>query len=261
MHQNGYRSIWHDSRQYVSILHMVIWFHAALDAQNRVKFYWIDLIDAACCQLEDLSFAGKLYHQFEQQVDGFGSRIVGKASQCRPCFWVFSDTRPALIIVASNAALSGNVLFLQMPVYCKILFDVPFWLIYFWLILQHAFSTWRSLNGLRGWTVAFAWISNYDNALAPVRPAEGPECLKYNHKEHDHQCLSLFFKDWDQKTAKAVDVSWEGTIQVSHRTRYIWQLHWLIILSWTNLHLHTVNFIAYWVILVILYLYTLGNIR
>ena len=60
--------------------------------------------------------------------------------------------------------------------------------------------------------VAFAWIPNYDNGLAPARPAEGLEGLKYRHQEYKHQCLSLVFKDWDQRTAQAVDVSWKGTI-------------------------------------------------
>ena len=60
--------------------------------------------------------------------------------------------------------------------------------------------------------VAFVWIPNYDasDALAPDRPAEGLEGLKYNHKEYEHQYLPLVFKDWDQRTAQAVDVSWEA---------------------------------------------------
>ena len=52
--------------------------------------------------------------------------------------------------------------------------------------------------------VAFAWISNYDDALAPDRadrPVDGLEGLKYSHQEYEHQCLSLVFKDWDQRTA------------------------------------------------------------
>ena len=60
--------------------------------------------------------------------------------------------------------------------------------------------------------VAFAWIPNCDDALTPDRPAEGLEGLKYSHQEYEHQCLSLVFKDWDQRAAQAVDVYWEGTI-------------------------------------------------
>ena len=66
--------------------------------------------------------------------------------------------------------------------------------------------------------VAFAWIPNYDDALAPDRPVDGLEGLKYRHQEYEHQCLSLVFKDWDQRTAQAVDVSWEGTI--SRNTKF-----------------------------------------
>ena len=60
--------------------------------------------------------------------------------------------------------------------------------------------------------VAFAWIRKYDDALAPDRPAEGLEGLKYRHQEYVHQCLSLVFQDWDQRKEQAVDMSLEGTI-------------------------------------------------
>ena len=54
------------------------------------------------------------------------------------------------------------------------------------------------------------------------RPAEGLEGLKYRHQEYEHQCLSLVFEDWDQRTAQAVDVSWEGSIwRISSIWRYI----------------------------------------
>ena len=73
-----YDAILHNTCQYVSILHMLIRFHAALDGQNRLKFYWIDLIDSARRQLEDPAFAGKLYHQFEQQDDGLETEYLKK---------------------------------------------------------------------------------------------------------------------------------------------------------------------------------------
>ena len=50
------------TNRYISILHVTKSFDAALDGQNRWKFYWIDLIDSACRQLGDTAFAGKLYH-------------------------------------------------------------------------------------------------------------------------------------------------------------------------------------------------------
>ena len=89
-----------------------------LDGQNRLKIYWKDLIDSASCQLNDLAFAGKLYLQFEQQDDGFGNRIFEKAN----AGLVFESFQ--MVIVASNAAYCGNVVFL--PMYCKVLFDVLF---------------------------------------------------------------------------------------------------------------------------------------
>ena len=69
--------------------------------------------------------------------------------------------------------------------------------------------------------VAFAWIPNNDDALTPERPdrpADGLEGFKYSHEEYKHQCLSQVFKDWDQRTAQAVDVSWEGYI--SRKTKF-----------------------------------------
>ena len=47
---------------------------------KRIEIYWIDLKDSARSQLEDLAFAGKLSHRFEQQQDGFSSRIFEKAN-------------------------------------------------------------------------------------------------------------------------------------------------------------------------------------
>ena len=61
--------------------------------------------------------------------------------------------------------------------------------------------------------VAFAWIPNYVDALAPDRPIDGLDGHKYRHLEYEHQCLGLIFKDWDKRTAKAVDVCWAGQIQ------------------------------------------------
>ena len=54
---------------------MVICCHAALDGQNKLKLYWIDLIDSARLQLEDLALAGKVYHKYR-----FSNRIFEKAN-------------------------------------------------------------------------------------------------------------------------------------------------------------------------------------
>ena len=98
-----------------------------------MKFYWIDLIDSARRQLEDLAFAGKLCHQFEQQDDGFGNRIFEKADSGL-VFESFQmlDMNVYLLTVASDAAHRGNVVF--RPMHCKLLFDGPCWLVYCWLV-------------------------------------------------------------------------------------------------------------------------------
>ena len=110
---------------------------------NRLKSYWIDLIDSAHRQLEDPAFAGKLYHQFEQQDDGLGNRVFEKANSGH-VFESFQmldmECAPALIIIASDAAHHGNVV--VHPMYCKLLFDVFCELsIFDSTIFQHAYST------------------------------------------------------------------------------------------------------------------------
>ena len=72
-----------------------------------MKFYWIYLIDLACRQLEDPTFAGKLYHQFEQQDDGFGKRVFEKANSglVFESFQMLDmECAPALIILASECS-------------------------------------------------------------------------------------------------------------------------------------------------------------
>ena len=108
-----------------------------------MKFYWIDLIDSARLQLEDLALAGKLYHKFEQQDDRFSNIIFEKANAglvFESFQMLYIECAIALIIVASNAAHSGNAVF--RPMYRELLFDVPFDLSIFYLsIFQHAYST------------------------------------------------------------------------------------------------------------------------
>ena len=90
-----------------------------------MKFYSIDLIDFARRRLEDPAFAGKLYHRFEQQDDGSGNRIFEKANSglVLESFQMLDmQYAPALIVVASDAAHHGNVVF--RPMYCKKIFDV-----------------------------------------------------------------------------------------------------------------------------------------
>ena len=108
-----------------------------------MKFYWIDLIDSARRQLEDPAFAGKLYHQFEQQDDGLGNRVFEKADSglVFESFQMLDmECALALIIIASDAAHRGNMVY--RPVYCKLLFGVVCKLSILDLtIFQHAYST------------------------------------------------------------------------------------------------------------------------
>ena len=93
--------------------------------------------------LKILLFAGKLYHQFEQQDDGFGNRLFEKANSglvFESFQMVDMECAPALIIIASDAAHRGNVVY--SPMYCKLLFEVLCELSIFGsTIFQHAYST------------------------------------------------------------------------------------------------------------------------
>ena len=83
------------------------------------------MIDSACRQLEDPAFACKLYHQYEQQDDGFRNRAFEKANMglIFESFQILDmECAPALIIIPSDAAHSGNAVFRQM--YCNLFFGV-----------------------------------------------------------------------------------------------------------------------------------------
>jgi hypothetical protein len=49
-------------------------FAAEKDGSNKLKFYWIDLIDAVGRYVQNPLYAEKLYHQFEMQIDAAGTR-------------------------------------------------------------------------------------------------------------------------------------------------------------------------------------------
>ncbi len=85
-----------------------------------MKFYWTDLIESACRQIEDPAFAGKLYDQFEQQDNGLGNRVFEKANSglVFESFQMLDmESAPVLIVVASDASHCGNVVF--RPMYSK----------------------------------------------------------------------------------------------------------------------------------------------
>ena len=91
-------------------------------------------------QLEDPAFTGKQYHRSEQD-DGFGNRFFEKADSglvFESFQMIDMESAPALIIVASDAAHRGNVVF--RPMYCKLLFHLPsfvvFTCVYFSMLIQ-----------------------------------------------------------------------------------------------------------------------------
>ena len=222
-------------------------------------------------QIKDSAFTGKLYHQFEQQDDGFGNRVFEKADSglVFESFQMLDmECAPALIIIASNAAHHGNVVFRSM--YCKLLFDVLWnWMFLGLSIFQHAYSTWRSLNGLRGWT----GFHLHGSRITMMHWHLIGLLKVWKVSNTATRSMSTSACHWSSKTGTREQPELKQWMcpgkELSVATlSSIWWLHWLIVLSWTNLHVHTVNFIAYWVILVILcsictysdILYMLSNI-
>lgn len=62
------------------------------------------------------------------------------------------------------------------------------------------------------WT-PFAWMPNYKEELAPNRPKEGYESHKARRMRLEHQALAYVLHDWDERTAEAMTVMWEGKIE------------------------------------------------
>jgi len=99
----------------------LIWLFAAeKDGSNKLKFYWIDLIDAVGRYVQNPLYAEKLYHQFEMQIDAAGTRKFQKANSgiVFQSFQLLDPTSsPTLVIIASDAAHEGNNR--RHPLYCK----------------------------------------------------------------------------------------------------------------------------------------------
>ena len=95
-------------------------FAAEKDGSNKLKFYWIDLIDAVGRYVQNPLYAEKLYHQFEMQIDAAGTRKFQKANSglVFQSFQLLDPTSsPTLVIIASDAAHEGNNR--RHPLYCK----------------------------------------------------------------------------------------------------------------------------------------------
>ena len=93
---------------------------AELDGTNKLKFYFIDLFDAAIRSIQDPTLDGKLYHTFEMGVDQEGFRVFDKANSglVFESFYLLDvEAAPAILIVASDASFHGHMV--QHPLYCE----------------------------------------------------------------------------------------------------------------------------------------------
>ena len=91
-----------------------------MDGTNKLKFYYVDLIDAVVRSIEDPTLADKLYHTFEESTNENGDRVFDKANSgivFETFYLLDKSSAPVLVIVASDASHQGNSK--QHPLYCK----------------------------------------------------------------------------------------------------------------------------------------------
>jgi hypothetical protein len=93
----------------------------AKDGSNKLKFYYIDLVQAMIRSAEDPTLQGKPYHtfKFEMEVDQEGNRgFEANSGLVFESFYLLDDQSAPLIgIVASDASHQGNMI--HRPLYCK----------------------------------------------------------------------------------------------------------------------------------------------
>ena len=80
----------------------------------------MDLISSVHRVVQDPSYADKLYHAFEMQMDSDGHRMFQKANSglIFESFYLLDPTLlPILVVVASDSSDIGNVS--RHPMYCK----------------------------------------------------------------------------------------------------------------------------------------------
>jgi len=85
-----------------------------------LKFYYIDILEAAKRMIQEPRLKNKLYHTFEKVVDTVGNRVFDKANSglVFESFQLMDpESSPVLLIVASDSSHQGNVK--MHPLYCK----------------------------------------------------------------------------------------------------------------------------------------------
>jgi hypothetical protein len=93
---------------------------SGLDGANKLKFYFIDLIQAVIQSAQDPTLEGELYHTYESSVDQEGIRIFDKVNSglvFEAFYLLDTEVAPLITIVAIDASHQGNMI--QRPLYCK----------------------------------------------------------------------------------------------------------------------------------------------
>jgi hypothetical protein len=91
-----------------------------LDGGNKLKFFYIDLLESIIRTVQDPTLEGKLYHTFEYSRDQEGMRIFDKVNSglvFESFYLLDTEVAPLIAVVASDASHQGNTI--QHPLYRK----------------------------------------------------------------------------------------------------------------------------------------------
>ncbi len=91
-----------------------------LDGGNKLKFFYIDLLESIIRTAQDPTLEGKLYHTFEYSRDQEGMRIFDKVNSglvFESFYLLDTEVAPLIAVVASDASHQGNTI--QHPLYRK----------------------------------------------------------------------------------------------------------------------------------------------
>ncbi len=86
---------------------------ASKDGSNKLKFYYIDLLQAMIHSAEYPTLQGKLYHTFEMEVDQEGNRGFEEANSglvFESLYLLDDKSAPLIGIVANDASHQGNMI-------------------------------------------------------------------------------------------------------------------------------------------------------
>ena len=213
---------------------------ADLDGSNKLKFYYIDILQSAVQIIQDPLYVDKLYHTFELKVDREGNRVIGPANSglvFESLQLLDPTSSPVALIVASDTSHQGNVKL--HPLYCKpirnILSNISLAMLmiinaYYCILIisipiaDTLFNLHESERSkITAW-IPFAWMPVYEDTLAPDRLSQGFHGHPARRQRLEHQALCYVFQNWEDRTRDAVQLAWGGSF--CDNQDFSWLLWW-----------------------------------